>query len=266
MTGRAGAGAEAADGDAGLVAQRLAQRHVELLGQLLAGQDARRLERVELAARLGRDRQHLLEVQLRVDQDGQRRRCRGQPSPRSGARSSPAPSRQGDRCRAPGPSIVKDPSAPTWPACPVPRPPPRHRATGSPDNELTSRPESGLLARLRRGKPCSAAGRRHHEPHRTLILQNRNDTSMKSPEPMNDHGHVRSERVACGHSRDTASARSARTTDLQGDGRRTERGLGGREDRRDPRRGPADHLRLAQRAARAPRPSATTVGRTVRVR
>ena len=60
-------GAERSLGDAGLLNQRGRQRPAKLAGQVLPGEHRRRLERVELVARLGADRYDLLEVQFRVD-------------------------------------------------------------------------------------------------------------------------------------------------------------------------------------------------------
>ena len=67
MTGRDGAEPEAARRDAGLVLERRAERALELLGQLLARQHRRRLERVELAARFGAHRCDFLEMQIEID-------------------------------------------------------------------------------------------------------------------------------------------------------------------------------------------------------
>ena len=61
--------AEAPRRDARLVLQRFAHGCFQLFLQLLPGQDRRRLERLELAARIGRNRYHFLEVQLRIDPD-----------------------------------------------------------------------------------------------------------------------------------------------------------------------------------------------------
>ena len=67
MTGRAGAGPKLRDGDTGLILERGAQRHLELLGEFLAGEHRRGLIHVELTSGIGADRRDFLEVKIRID-------------------------------------------------------------------------------------------------------------------------------------------------------------------------------------------------------
>ena len=67
MTGRDGAGPKLRTDDARLILERRAERALELLRQLLSGEHRGRLEGVELAARLGADRRHLLKMEIGID-------------------------------------------------------------------------------------------------------------------------------------------------------------------------------------------------------
>ena len=164
-------GAEAARREAGLVLERRAERAFELLGQLLARQHRRRLERIELAARLGADRRDFLKVQIEVDAEldrGAAAQARRLPC---AARSSPAREPRRDTCRARGCRSGTCRPVRTRPRASARRSTTVAPASGSPLSEFTSRPSSVADS-------CANAGA---ADARISIRETR--TFMRSPSP-----------------------------------------------------------------------------------